>query len=388
MKGGISREDAVAFVRAMQAAANAHDARRMMEFYLDDAVAISPALGELRGRSAVVGSWEALFTKFPDCAMEISDVFTDGDRIAFLGTMTATDTSGWFGLPPTGSRIRYRETMLCTIRAGKIAREERIYETAAVVERLEKALLDRELQIAVDVQNALLSRVASAGPRWEAAADSIPCRAIGGDFFEIFDLPSGALAVALGDVEGKGTPAALVGAMLHGMFVANAQAGLSPAETLRSMSRQLAARYEGPREIVTRDRGSRFATFVYGVLSPDGRFVYANAGHHPPALFRRGGVERLATGGPVLGAFAHAAYEEGEARLEKDDALVMFSDGVTEARNADDEEFGEARLVACAASLRARSSVEVLAAIFLSVRGFVGDTPQSDDITAAVMRFR
>ncbi|HET9795139.1 MAG TPA: SpoIIE family protein phosphatase [Thermoanaerobaculia bacterium] len=384
----MSRDDAVAFVRAMQDAANAHDVPRMAAFYVEDAVALSPVLGELKGRSAVVGSWEALFTRFPDCAIEISDVFTDGERIAFLGTVTATDTSGWFGFPPTGSRIRYRETLLCTIRDGKIAREDRIYETSTVVERLEKALLDRELQIAVDVQNALLSRVASAGAHWEAAADSIACRAIGGDFFEILELSSGGLAVALGDVEGKGMPAALVGAMLHGMFVANAQAALGPAETLRSMSRQLAARYKGPRELVTRERGSRFATFVYGVLFPDGRFVHANAGHYPPALFTRGGVERLAASGPVLGAFAHAAYEAGEVRLEKGDTLLMFSDGVTEATNAEDEEFGEERLLGCAVENLGRSPAEIVDRILASVREFVGATPPTDDITATVTRFR
>ncbi len=384
----ISRDDAVAFVRGLQDAANAHDASRMAAFYDEDAVALSPVFGEMRGRKNVAASWESLFTKFPDSSIEISDVFTDGERIVFLGTLTMTDTSGWFGLPPTGSRIQYRETLLCTIRNGKILREERIYDMSGVLERLEKALLDQELKTAGDVQNALLSRIAGAGAHWEAAADSIACRAIGGDFFEILELASGGLAVALGDVEGKGTPAALVGAMLHGMFVANAQGGLSPAATLRAMSRQLAARSDGGREVVTRERGSRFATFVYGVLEPDGRFVFSNAGHNPPILFARGGPVRLTAGGPVLGAFMHAEYEEGEVRLESGDTLLMFSDGVTEARNGGDEEFGEERLIACAAENRTGSPIDLLGGIFRAVREFVGDTPQSDDITATVTRFR
>lgn len=384
----ISRERAIAFVIALQQAANAHDARRMEEFYTEDAIALSPVLGEIRGREGVIRSWELLFAKFPDCVMDVSDIFTDGERIVYLGAMRATDTGGWFGLPPTGTCIQYRETLLCTIRGGRIAREERIYDMSAVVERLEKALLDQELRVAADVQTALLSRIAGAGAHWEAAADSIACRAIGGDFFEILALGSGALAVALGDVEGKGMPAALVGAMLHGMFVADAQSGISPAATLVRMSRQLAARYEGPRELVTRQPGSRFATFVYGVLFPDGRFVYANAGHNPPALFSPRGVERLTAGGPVLGAFAHAEYQDGEVRLGSGDVLVMFSDGVTEARNADDEELGEERLLALPLEGGAAPPIEMLNRIFRGVRDFVGDTPQSDDITATVTRYR
>jgi sigma-B regulation protein RsbU (phosphoserine phosphatase) len=90
----------------------------------------------------------------------------------------------------------------------------------------------------------------------------------------------------------------------------------------------------------------------------------------------------------VLGAFTHAEYGEGEVRLEPGDTLLMFSDGVTEARNAQDEEFGERRLIACAAENRDRPTTEVLARIFSAVREFVGETPPSDDVTATVTRFR
>jgi sigma-B regulation protein RsbU (phosphoserine phosphatase) len=384
----ISREDAITFVRAMEQAANARDFASLAEFYVEDAVALSPVLGRLEGRRAVVASWEALFRKFPDCRIEVSDVFTDGDRIAYLGTVTATDSSGWFGLPASGGRIRYRETMLCTMRDGRIAHEDRIYETTAVVERLEKARLTGEMDLAADVQAALLSRTANEGPHWQAAGDSIACREIGGDFFEILELASGGLAIALGDVEGKGVPAALVGAMLHGMFVADAQSGLSPSATLRGMSRQLASRYEGSEELVTRDRGSRFATFVYGVLGRDGRFVYSNAGHQPPALFTSSGIARLTAGGPVLGAFAHAAYDEEVVRLRPGDDLLMFSDGVTDARNADDQEFGEPRLLACVAENRGCPPAELLNRLFRLVRDFVGDTAPADDITATITRRR
>jgi len=385
---GLSREDAVVFVRGMQSAANAHDVAALSRFYAEDAIALSPVFGEVRGRAAVVGTWNALFTKFPDSALEVSDVFSDGERIVFFGTITATDTSGWFGLAPTGASIRYRVTVLCTVSDGKILREERIYDTSDVVERLEKARLDQELRTAADVQSALLRPTMKVNPHWEAAGDSIACRAIGGDFFELLELPSGDLAIALGDVEGMGTPAALIAAMLHGMFVADTQTGLAPATTLGRMSEQLAARAPGIRQLAVRDRGSRYASFVCGVLSPEGRFVYSNAGHNPPVLFASGEVVRLTAGGPVLGAFSRAEYAQDEILLERNDTLLMFSDGVTDAVDAKDEEFGEARLLACAREALASPPAEMLRKIFLSVREFAGAKPPADDATATVTRLR
>lgn len=380
--------DAVGFVRKLQDAANAHDAKRLGEFYAEDAVAVSPVFGEVHGREAVVSTFATLFETFPDCVFDLSEVFAEGDRFAFMGTVTATDVSGWFGLAPTGAVVRYRITLVCTVVGEKIVREERLYDLTGVVERLEKARIDAELRVASEVQSALLPRILKSGARWEAAADSIPCRAIGGDFFEIVELPSGSVGIALGDVEGKGMPAALVGAMLHGMFVADAETGLSPAATLQRMNRQLASQHRGDKKVATRQKGSRFATFVYGVLFPDGRFVYCNAGHSPPALLSRGDVRRLGSGGPILGAFPDASYEEGEARLKTGDTLLMFSDGVTEARNGVDEEFGEERLIAHAAKHFVHSPVEFLDGILGAVREFVGPTHPSDDVTVAVTRFR
>ena len=380
--------DAVAFVRHLQEAANAHDASRLARYYAEDAVAFSPVFGEVRGREQVLRTFQELFDTLPDATFDLADVFSEGNRFAFMGTVTATDRSGWFGLPATDSVVRYRITLVCTLAGGKIVREERFYDLTGVVERLEKARIDAELRTASEVQSALLPRIEKAGASWDAVADSIPCRAIGGDFFEIAELPSGAVAIALGDVEGKGTPAALVGAMLHGMFVADVQSGLGPAATLQRMNHQLSAQRPGQGKVSTRHRGSRFATLVYGVLSPDGRFNYCNAGHNPPALLSGGEVRRLGSGGPILGAFPEASYEESEARLERGDTLLLFSDGVTEARNTADEEFGEGRLMARAAEHVGLPPAEFLDGILDAVREFVGSTAPCDDVTLAVTRFR
>jgi predicted ester cyclase len=154
--------DAAGLVRQLQEAANAHDAPRLGDFYSEDAVAISPVFGEVHGRREVVRTFEALFETYPDCVFELSEAFAEGNRFAFMGSVTATDNRGWFGLPPTGSIVRYRITMVCTVVGDKIVREERLYDLTGIVERLEKARIEAELRLASEVQSALLPPIAKA----------------------------------------------------------------------------------------------------------------------------------------------------------------------------------------------------------------------------------
>src|SRR6266566_4283341 len=308
----------------------------MAALYADEAVALSPVFGEVSGRDAIVATWQTMFTTFVDLVLEVSNVLVDDDRLAILGHVRTTDRLGWFGLPPTGSPIEYRLVLLWTIAGGKIIRDERIYDSSGVLERLEKARIDKELRTAADVQRALLSRTAYVTRFCEAVGHSIPCRAIGGDFFEFAEHTSGAVVVAMGDVAGKGPAAALLASMLQGMIAIEAPAGASPAVAVARLNERLAARH----------LEARFATFVYGVLSPDGRFVYTNAGHNAPALLAPGGIRRLTKGGSILGAFPNATFDEEPVTLSAGDSVVMFTDGVTEARNASDAAFGEPRLMA------------------------------------------
>ncbi|HET7451600.1 MAG TPA: SpoIIE family protein phosphatase [Thermoanaerobaculia bacterium] len=379
--------DVKAFARSLRETVVARDYERLAGFYAEDAVAISPLFGEVRGRVAIIETFKKTFETLPDFTFDVTETFADGNRFAFFGIVGATDQDGWFGLPPTGTSFRYRLTIVCTVVDGRIVHEERQYDLTGVVGRLEKARLETELRIASDVQNALLPRVLKSSPHWEVAADSIPSRAIGGDFFEIRDLANGGLAIALGDVEGKGIPAALVGAMLHGMFAADARTDVRPAGTLEKMNVQLAGD-SGEGRRVARQKGARFASFVYGVLYPDGRFVYSNAGHLWPALLAGSRVIRLGDGGPILGAFPDARYREAEVRLSAGDRLLLFSDGASEALNAEDEEFGEDRLIACAAGPGESSPTEILARVFRAIREFTGPGTPSDDITLSVTRFR
>ncbi len=140
-----------------------------------------------------------------------------------------------------------------------------------------KARLERELELAAEIQRALLPEALQSGAYFEVAAASIPCRAIGGDFFDYFNLPDGHFAFALGDVAGKGPPAALLTAMIQGAFASQVTSVGSPAVLMAHVNRTL----------IRRAIQSRFATVMYGMLSPDGRLTYSNAGHNPPVLIGR-----------------------------------------------------------------------------------------------------
>ena len=245
-------------------------------------------------------------------------------------------------------------------------------------ESAEKQRLERELQLAAEIQRALLPEACQSGSHFEVASNSIPCRAIGGDFYDYFSLPGGAFGFALGDVAGKGPSAALLTAMIQGIFSAH-------VGTAGSAARLMTLANEG---LLRRSIQSRFATVVYGALGRDGQLTYCNAGHNPPVLLGRGGVRRLETGGLILGLFPQAIYEQETLALEPGDLLAIFSDGVTEALDAAGEEFGEERLLACLDANRQSRPPEVLERLLSAVRGFMAGAPQHDDVTALVLRYQ
>jgi sigma-B regulation protein RsbU (phosphoserine phosphatase) len=330
----------------------------------------------LSGLEAIRQWWERIFALFPDWTVSISDVLVDGDRVAFFGSAAATDRDGWFGQAPTGERFDYRSIIIIDLVDGKIVRDERIYDLSGVLERLEKTRLDKEMKMAADVQRILLPRTERSIDFCDIVADSIPSRAIGGDFFESIPLPGGGVTIALGDVAGKGAPAALLGAMIQGMLVAEVRADATPSHVVASINSLL----------IGRNPKNRFCTFVYGALTRDGRFTYVNAGHNPPLLVTRDGIRRLAPSGPVLGVFADAVFVDQSVALRDGDMVVFFSDGVTEARNASDEEFGEQRLIDGVRSVARKRAAEILDDVLRRVREFAA--APSDDMTVVVMMYR
>jgi len=237
---------------------------------------------------------------------------------------------------------------------------------------------EQEMKVAAEIQQALLPPRSRAGSWYDAAGASIPCRTIGGDFFEYFDLPDGRIGFALADVAGKGPPAALLAAMVQGIFDSHARRGDGPAATMASVNEAIAAR----------DIEARFATLFYAVLGPDGHLVFSNAGHNPPVVLRRRDVVgRLETGGLMLGPFKDATFEEERSRLEPGDVLVVYSDGVTDAEAPDGEMFGEERLLACLAGPQLATVEAVRDRLLDAVKSFAADRPLFDDVTVLAVRY-
>jgi sigma-B regulation protein RsbU (phosphoserine phosphatase) len=126
---------------------------------------------------------------------------------------------------------------------------------------------------------------------------------------------------------------------------------------------------------------------MYGSLEPDGRLTYCNAGHNPPVIVGKSGVRRLEVGGPIVGLFEAAKFEEETVLLADGDRLIVFSDGVSEAMSADGEEYGDERIIAVAEQQHTAAPSDLLKALFADVRAFTKGAAQSDDITALVLRY-
>ena len=244
-------------------------------------------------------------------------------------------------------------------------------------EKLEKAKMEQEMKIAAEIQQALLPKPRASLGFVEAHAASIPCRSIGGDFFDYVDEPNSAFGFTLGDVAGKGPPAALMSALMQGMFASHAILSEGPAAAVTVMNRALCRR----------GLESRFVTLMFGVVTPDGELTYCNAGHNPPMVIGPNGVKRLDIGGPVVGLLEFAPYDQETVRLEPGDTIIIFSDGVSEALNSNGDEFGDDRLQAVVEPARKQPASEIVDRLVAAVREFTRGAPQSDDITAMAVRY-
>jgi steroid delta-isomerase-like uncharacterized protein len=382
------------FARRAEAFAR-HDAAALAATHSEDSILLSPTAGTITGRSAIEKVYRLWFSAFPDMQLDVEERLIQGDRVVQTATITGTDVGGFLGLPPTRRMVRVSGAFLFTLKDGLILHERRILDLSSVLlqlagevgpttdsfrlyrETVERARMEQELKIAAEIQRALLPHTRYTCASFDLAAASVPCRAIGGDFFDHFEFPNGAFAFALGDVAGKGPPAALLSAMLQGIFAACADLGASPAKTAERVNIAL----------IRRAIEARFATGIYAVLSGDGLLTYCNCGHNPPFIVGSCGVRRLDRGGLVLGAFEHATFEDETLQLDRGDTLVVFSDGISEALNPDGEEFGEERLLACIESNRDVHLPVLLDCILDTVHQFRRDALQSDDLSVLVLRF-
>lgn len=249
---------------------------------------------------------------------------------------------------------------------------------AGARDHADRARVGQELAIGRRIQLALLPRRFPEVEGWTFAADYEPAREVGGDLFDAFRLRDRAdrFGLLIADVTGKGIPAALLMADVRALLHAATDNADGPADALRRVNTILV------RERVT----SLFVTAALLVVdSATGQVRYASAGHEPPLVARcAGGLDRLEAAGPILGAFGDAAFEERTVALDPGDAIVLYTDGVTEARDEGHGFFGEERLIDCLAGACGRPANEILRAIVDGVRSFRGPAEPFDDLTLLV----
>jgi serine phosphatase RsbU (regulator of sigma subunit) len=251
---------------------------------------------------------------------------------------------------------------------------DRLQQELAGRERLE-----RELQLAREIQQTLMPRESPQLTDWELAVLCSPARQVGGDFYDFFELDQDRLGLVIADVADKGMPAALFMALTRTLVRAAAQEEDSPSAALVRTNDLL---------VPDAEQGM-FVTALYAVLSQEtGKLTYANAGHNQPLLFRSssGELEILAKGGMALGVLEGSRAEEHSVTLEPGDFLVFYTDGVTEAMNYDNQVYGEPRLEQTILSTRSETAQSILDTIEESVAAFAGSTPPSDDLTLMVLR--
>jgi sigma-B regulation protein RsbU (phosphoserine phosphatase) len=300
--------------------------------------------------------------------------------VRYVERSDAPSASGNIGVLYLDSRERGRLLSPST----PVALEALATEAATAIENarlyreaMEKAKLDQELRTASKIQQALLPAPSRTGTFYEAVGASVPCRAIGGDFFDYLDLANGVFGFALGDITGKGPSAALVTAVVQGIVASHADTAVGPAALIALVNRVLLSRHVE----------TRFATIFLGALAPDGRLIYCNAAQNPPLLLSGGRPERLEIGGTLVGAFEDALYEQGERQLTPGDVIVLFSDGIIEALNAEGEEFGDERVRAAVEPRAALAPERILKALLDALEAFTRGVPQTDDLTAVVVRY-
>jgi serine phosphatase RsbU (regulator of sigma subunit) len=237
-------------------------------------------------------------------------------------------------------------------------------------------MFQRELSQAAEIQRRMLPDEAPKVANADLAGYNAACRTVGGDYYDFFDYGDGRVAMALGDVSGKGMPASLMMMALHARVQVLAEDPGNLSEFMTRLNKATCANCPS----------NRFITFFFCVLTAGtGDVRYANAGHNPPIVVRASGHTELLEGaGPVLGIMPVATYSEQRAHLDPGDMLVLYSDGVTEANNAEFEEYGEARFIDVLRQYRHEPAAVIVQAVTQSVAAFTAGAAQADDITLMV----
>lgn len=281
--------------------------------------------------------------------------------------------------PYTGTDVRLLKSVAA--QTGLALENAELLRTVAE-EVAQRERLNREVEIAREVQERLFPQKLPIIAGLDYAGHCRPALGVGGDYYDFLALPHGHLGVAIGDVSGKGIAAALM--------MASLQASLR-GEATRGPDNLAAAVANVNRLVYEASSANRYATFFYGQYDPATRkFDYVNAGHNPPMVFhcsdKNAKVTRLEVGGTVVGLLESFAYEQGSVSLQAGDTLVAFTDGISEAMNSADEEWGEDRLMTAIQQCDGMNANQLMGQIFVEADKFVAGAKQHDDMTVVILK--
>jgi phosphoserine phosphatase RsbU/P len=250
-------------------------------------------------------------------------------------------------------------------------------------EAAQRAVIHRELEIAREVQERLFPQNIPAVAGVTVAGSCRPAQGTGGDYYDIIELEDGRLGLAIGDISGKGISAALLMATLRACLRTMTSVGVADLAKLMERINEL---------IYESSAVNRYATFFFSVYDPSARNLrYVNAGHNPPFLLRNRENKatetmRLEAGGPVIGLLPNICFEERSVLLQPEDLLLAYTDGISEAMTAADEEWGEERMMLAVDAVRHNRAEDVLRAVFAAADLFTASAPQHDDMTLLVLK--
>jgi len=285
-----------------------------------------------------------------------------------------------------GTLVRVFQNMVRQVQAREEYLESMVRARTRDLEasnaQLEKAKqrMESELKIAHALQGAILPKTMPENPSYSGHAVMTPAREMGGDFYDFFTLDDGRLSVVMADVSGKGVPAAFFMAIARTVMRAAANRHATPGPCLEEVNDAICE--QNPQDL--------FVTLFYGILHPGtGEFVYANAGHNPPFIVRHPGTVTALpmTGGMAVGVMPDLPYSEDAVTMTPGDTMFLYTDGITEAMNVEQEEFTEERLEAVLAKGHDLPVDSVLENVTSAVVNFAGGAEQSDDITCVVLRY-
>ncbi len=273
----------------------------------------------------------------------------------------------------TFTREDERLVGIIATQSAQVLENARLYEEEKRLQQME-----HELQMARDIQQSLLPKENPQIPGASIAGLSYPAREVGGDYFDFIPMGPKRLGAVIADVSGKGVPASLLMSNIQATLRVQALSSESPGHCIT----------EANTALHKSTASDKYATLFYGILDMEEKtFTSTNAGHNPPMLMSKGACcQRLETGGIVLGMMSDVPFEDETVSLNSGDLLLMFSDGITEAMNDREEEFGEQRLMELLGEHGGLEPEELLEMIVSRVKAFTGETQQQDDMTLVAIK--